>query len=139
MTFEELMKMYLQAQKGKSPLKPMKGKKESSIIDADNMNGQQKLAGGLKAATAGGSLINTNAKDAGGYTDASSAAVDGAMKGVQIGGLPGGAVGAVVGIAKGLQNRRAEHRTNQTRLETAGRQQAADSYHAFDKIIGGLR
>lgn len=121
------------------PAGPMAGGKASSILGADNMNAQQKGMGMLNTAMEGGSLINTNAKDAGGYTDATSSAMDGAMKGMKMGGPVGGAVGAAVGLAKGFQNRRTEHRNNMTRFETAGRQQAADSYSAFDKVMGGLR
>lgn len=86
-----------------------------------------------------GSLINTNAKTTGGYTDAGAAALDGAVKGGKMGGPVGAAVGAILGTATGFQKRRGEHRQNQARFEIGGRQQAADSYHAFDKVIGGLR
>lgn len=137
--FAKLMQMFGSAGQGSQQVNPMKDGKASSIVDADNIDGGQKLTQALKTAQSGGSLINTNAKDAGGYTDASSSAIDGAMKGAQIGGPVGGAVGAVVGLAKGFQNRGIEHRNNQTRLMNAGRQQAADSYSAFDRIIGGLR
>lgn len=129
----------LEQLKNKGDKKPMSGGESSSILGADNMSGQEKGVAALSTATEGGSLINTNAKDAGGYTDVSSGVMDGAQKGMAVGGPLGAAVGAAVGAAKSFQNRRTEKRNNNTRLETAGRQQAADSYHAFDKIIGGMR
>jgi len=143
MDFGSLMKMFGGAGKGQQQAAPTQmptaGGKQSSIMGADNMNGQQKGMSMLSKANEGGSLINTNAKDAGGYTDASSSAMDGAQKGMAMGGPWGAAIGAAVGLVKGFQNRRTEHRTNQSRMEIAGRQQAADSYHAFDKVVGGLR
>lgn len=140
MDFAKMMEMFKAAGAGQPAAPtPKMGGKASSIYDADNMNSQQKMSQSMGVATQGGSLINTNAKDAGGYTDASSSAMDGAMKGGQVGGPWGAAVGAAVGLVKGFQNRRTEHRNNQTMLGNAGRQQAADSYHAFDKVIGGLR
>jgi len=134
----DFMKMLEMMKKGQAKT-PQMGGKASSIMGADNMTGAEKLTGGLSAAMEGGSLINTNAKDSGGYTDATSSAMDGAMKGAKIGGPPGAVIGGLVGIVKGIQNRRTEHRNNQTMLGNAGRQQAADSYSAFDNIIGRIR
>lgn len=132
--FNKLMQMLRSGQGS-----PTKDGKASSIWEADNMTTGAKLTKGLNTSMEGGALINTNAKDAGGYTDVSSSAMDGAQKGMAMGGPWGAAIGAVVGTVKGFQNRRTEKRNNMTRFETAGRQQVADSYNAFDRIIGRLR
>lgn len=136
MSFEKIMQL-LQAGQAKTPTKDGQS---SSILGSDNLSGSEKLTSTLGVLSQGGSLINTNAKDAGGHTDVSSAAVSGAQKGAAIGGGPvGAAIGAVVGAAKGFQNRRTELRNNTAQFEQAGRQQAADSYSAFDRVIGGLK
>ena len=88
---------------------------------------------------AGGSLVDTSAKDAGGYTDPMSAAASGAQKGAMIGGPLGGAIGGAVGLIKAIGERNTQYRNNMERLNQAGRQQSADSFNEFSKIMGTLR